>query len=83
MNDSNKQIITILEKQINEFGKTALDRSFVDAHKAMQEKISVMQFQTIMTPLKERKQAIKTMKAKIQKLCILSLQTLINRNLKI
>ncbi len=68
MNSSNKQILTTLEKQVNEFGKTALDRSFVDAYKSMQEKITEMQFQTIMTPVKESEQAQKTMQAKIQSL---------------
>ncbi|WP_210374339.1 tape measure protein [Borreliella garinii] len=68
LNSSNKQILTTLEKQVNEFGKTALDRSFVDAYKSMQEKITEMQFQTIMTPVKESEQAQKTMQAKIQSL---------------
>ncbi len=68
LNSSNKQILTTLEKQVNEFDKNALDRSFVDAYKAMQEKITEMQFQTIMTPVKESEQAQQTMQAKIQSL---------------
>ncbi|WP_234927487.1 tail tape measure protein, partial [Borreliella garinii] len=70
LNDSNKQIITALEKQVNEFGKTALDRSFVEAHKAMQDKIIQLQWETSLLPLKEKEKAIKAMQAKINNLYV-------------
>lgn len=38
LNESNRKIVTALEKQVNEFEKTALDRSFVEAQKALQKK---------------------------------------------
>ncbi|WP_233709467.1 YfbR-like 5'-deoxynucleotidase [Borreliella bavariensis] len=37
LNESNRKIVTALEKQVNEFEKTALDRSFVEAQKALQK----------------------------------------------
>ncbi|WP_233190037.1 tail tape measure protein, partial [Borreliella burgdorferi] len=68
LNDSNKQVITTLEKQVNEFEKTALDRTFVEAHKAMQDKITNMQWQILLLPLEEQEKASKAMQAEIQKL---------------
>ncbi|WP_434792932.1 tape measure protein (plasmid) [Borreliella burgdorferi] len=70
LNDSNKQIMTTLEKQVNEFEKTALDRTFVEAHKAMQDKITNMQWQILLLPLEEQEKASKAMQAEIQKLHI-------------
>lgn len=37
MNESNRKIVAELEKQVKEFEKTALDRSFVEAQKALQK----------------------------------------------
>ncbi|QBK63777.1 tape measure protein (plasmid) [Borrelia miyamotoi] len=68
LNDSNKNLLTSLQKGVNEFSKTATDRDFVDAHKALQEKVTSMQFEVMMRPLKEREQATIDMQAKINKL---------------
>uniref|UniRef100_UPI003B210026 tape measure protein n=1 Tax=Borreliella burgdorferi TaxID=139 RepID=UPI003B210026 len=68
LNDSNKQVITTLEKQVNEFEKTALDRTFVEAHKAMQDKITNMQWQILLLPLEKQEKASKAMQVEIQKL---------------
>lgn len=38
LNESNRKIVAELEKQVNEFEKAALDRSFVQAQKALQKK---------------------------------------------
>ncbi|AHH05797.1 tail tape measure protein (plasmid) [Borrelia miyamotoi] len=68
LNDSNKSLLTSLQKGVNEFSKTATDRAFVDAHKSLQEKVTSMQFEVMMLPLKEREQATIDMQAKINNL---------------
>ncbi len=68
LNESNRQVVVALEKQVNEFEKTALDRTFVEAHKAMQDKITNMQWQILLLPLEEQEKASKAMQAEIQKL---------------
>uniref|UniRef100_UPI0004660536 tape measure protein n=1 Tax=Borrelia hispanica TaxID=40835 RepID=UPI0004660536 len=68
LNDANKQLFIALKKGVDEFEKTANDRSFVEAHKALQEKVTSMQFEVFMRPLKEREKATAEMQVKINKL---------------
>ncbi|WP_215540046.1 tape measure protein [Borreliella bavariensis] len=66
LNESNRKIVTALEKQVNEFEKTALDRSFVEAQKALQKKILALEWETMLLPAKERASAEKKMASDIQ-----------------
>ncbi|WP_421115301.1 hypothetical protein [Borreliella valaisiana] len=66
LNDSNKQVVMALKKQVNEFEKTALDRSFVEAQKALQKEITDLEWKTMLLPAKERASAEKKMASDIQ-----------------
>lgn len=66
LNESNRKIVAELEKQVNEFEKTALDRSFVEAQKALQKKITELEWETMLLPAKERASAEKKMASDIQ-----------------
>lgn len=68
LNESNKNLLTSLQKGVNEFGKTATDRAFVEAHKALQQKVTSMQFEVMMSPLAEREKASAEMQTEINKL---------------
>ncbi|ASJ27735.1 tape measure protein [Borrelia turicatae] len=68
LNESNKNLLTTLQRGVNEFGKTATDRSFVEAHKALQQKVTSMQFEVMMRPLAEREKASAEMQTEIDKL---------------
>ncbi|ACO38635.1 tape measure domain protein (plasmid) [Borreliella burgdorferi 29805] len=66
LNESNRQVVVALEKQVNEYEKTALDRSFVEAQKALQKEITDLEWETMLLPAKERASAEKKMASKIQ-----------------
>ncbi|WP_419250388.1 tape measure protein [Borreliella afzelii] len=66
LNESNRKIVAELEKQVNEFEKTALDRSFVEAQKALQKEITELEWKTMLLPAKERASAEKKMASDIQ-----------------
>ncbi|ANF34481.1 tail tape measure protein (plasmid) [Borrelia turicatae] len=68
LNESNKNLLTTLQRGVNEFGKTATDRAFVEAHKALQQKVTSMQFEVMMSPLAEREKASAEMQTEINKL---------------
>ncbi|UPA11442.1 tape measure protein (plasmid) [Borrelia parkeri] len=68
LNESNKNLLTTLQRGVNEFGKTATDRSFVESHKALQHKVTSMQFEVMMRPLAEREKASAEMQTEINKL---------------
>ncbi len=59
LNESNRQVVVALEKQVNEYEKTALDRSFVEAQKALQKEITDLEWETMLLPAKERASAEK------------------------
>ncbi len=66
LNESNRKIVAELEKQVNEFEKAALDRSFVQAQKALQKKILALEWKTMLLPAKERASAEEKMASDIQ-----------------
>ncbi|WP_215536359.1 tape measure protein [Borreliella bavariensis] len=66
LNESNRKIVAALEKQVNEYSNAALDRSFVQAQKALQKKILALEWETILLPAKERASAEEKMASKIQ-----------------
>lgn len=66
LNESNRKIVAELEKQVNEFEKAALDRSFVEAQKALQKKILALEWETMLLPAKERASAEEKMASDIQ-----------------
>ncbi|WP_418885572.1 tape measure protein [Borreliella tanukii] len=66
LNESNRKIVTAVEKQVNEFEKTALDRSFVEAQKALQKEILALEWETMLLPAKERASAEEKMASQIQ-----------------
>ncbi|AMR76155.1 tail tape measure protein (plasmid) [Borrelia hermsii] len=68
LNESNKNLLTALQKGVNEFSKTATDRRFVEAHKDLQQRVISMQFEVMMRPLAEREKASADMQAEINKL---------------
>ncbi|WP_024654784.1 tape measure protein, partial [Borrelia hispanica] len=68
LNDSNKQLFIALKKGVDEFEKTTDDRAFVEAHKALQNKVQTMQFKVLMRPLKEQEKAAAEMEVEIKKL---------------
>ncbi|WP_419251285.1 tape measure protein, partial [Borreliella garinii] len=68
LNESNRKIVAELEKQVNEFEKAALDRSFVEAQKALQKEITELEWKTMLLPAKERASAEEKMASDIQAL---------------
>ncbi|WP_024654783.1 tape measure protein, partial [Borrelia hispanica] len=68
LNDSNKQLFIALKKGVDEFEKTTDDRAFVEAHKALQNKVQTMQFKVLMGPLHEQEKAAAEMEVEIKKL---------------
>lgn len=66
LNESNRKIVAALEKQVNEYSNAALDRSFVQAQKALQKKILALEWETMLLPAKERASAEEKMASKIQ-----------------
>ncbi|MBB6043489.1 tape measure protein, partial [Borreliella yangtzensis] len=68
LNESNRKIVTALEKQVNEYSNAALDRSFVQAQKALQKEILALEWETMLLPAKERKSAEEKMESQIQAL---------------
>nr|WP_233776325.1 hypothetical protein [Borreliella bavariensis] len=66
LNESNRKIVAALEKQVNEYSNAALDRSFVQAQKALQKKILALEWETMLLPVKERASAEEKMASKIQ-----------------
>lgn len=66
LNESNRKIVAALEKQVNEYSNAALDRSFVQAQKALQKKILALEWKTMLLPAKERASAEEKMASEIQ-----------------
>ncbi|WP_029361994.1 tape measure protein [Borreliella garinii] len=66
LNESNRKIVAALEKQVNEYSNAALDRSFVQAQKALQKKILALEWETMLLPAKERASAEEKMASEIQ-----------------
>lgn len=66
LNESNRKIVATLEKQVKEYSNAALDRSFVQAQKALQKEILALEWETMLLPAKERKSAEKKMESQIQ-----------------
>ncbi|AHH07178.1 Putative membrane spanning protein (plasmid) [Borrelia crocidurae DOU] len=68
LNESNQQLLAALKKGVDEFEKTTDDRAFVEAHKALQDKVQTMQFKVLMKPLKEQEKAAAEMEVEVKKL---------------
>lgn len=66
LNESNRKIVAALKKQVNEYSNAALDRSFVQAQKALQKKILALEWKTMLLPAKERASAEEKMASEIQ-----------------
>uniref|UniRef100_UPI003B226A47 tape measure protein n=1 Tax=Borreliella tanukii TaxID=56146 RepID=UPI003B226A47 len=66
LNESNRKIVAALEKQVNEYSNAALDRSFVQAQKALQKEILALEWETMLLPAKERASAEEKMASQIQ-----------------
>ncbi len=54
LNESNRQVVIALENQVKEFEKTSLDRSFVEAQKALQKRNNRLRVENNVTSSKRK-----------------------------
>ncbi|QMU99718.1 tape measure protein (plasmid) [Borrelia sp. A-FGy1] len=65
LNESSRQVVVAMEREVNEFEKTALDRSFAASYKELQDKITSIRYSLALLPEDAHSRASAKMQAHV------------------